>query len=121
MGRSKGNQSGNSGSRGVPLSCAVSFAVWVCLACTLGCEDAATRNAPIRSPGLDFRSQSPMTSDGRVVGADNKPIEDRLDEQSNTGWAVDKNGAPTYDKARRVGGHVDTKGSREETESPKAR
>jgi len=62
-----------------------------------------------------------MTSDGRVVGADNKPIEDRLDEQSNTGWAVDKNGAPTYDKARRVGGHVDTKGSREETESPKAR
>src|SRR4051812_48827275 len=82
--------------RGVTLKIAAVFAVAACVVPLLvGCaEDRATRNAPHSLPSLDFRSQSPMTSDGRIVGADNKPIEDRLDEQSSTGWALDRNGEP---------------------------
>lgn len=58
------------------------LALAVFLSTTIGCGDtAAARNAPVRSPGLDFHDQPPTTSDGSVVGADNKPVEDHLDEQ----------------------------------------
>ena len=84
----------------------------------LGCVEAPAANAPVRSPALDYRGQPPTTSDGRVVGADEKPIEDRLDEQTHTGWGVDAEGKPTYDKRKQVGGHVDQNGDQPPRTTP---
>lgn len=66
------------------------------------CAPAA--EAPVRSPSKDYPLPPPQTSDGQVVGADNRPPEDRLNEGASTagpapGWSVDEHGVK-YDPER---------------------
>jgi hypothetical protein len=62
---------------------------------SLGCQRAA--DAPVRSPSQDYPLPPPQTSDGQVVGVDNRPPEDRLAEGASSdglapGWSADQEG-----------------------------
>jgi len=77
-----------------------------------GCAEASP-NAPLRSPSQDYGPPPPTTSDGRVVGVDNKSPGDHIAENASSrgaapGWNFQKN-RPLYDPRRRVGGAVDIK------------
>ena len=72
----------------------------------LGCQRAA--DAPLRSPTKDYPLPPPQTSDGQVVGADNRPPEDRLEEGVSSGgpapgWSVGEDGL-NYDPERKPRG-----------------
>jgi hypothetical protein len=61
-------------------------------------------DAPPRSPTTDYPLPPPQTSDGQVLGADNRPPEDRLQEGASTagpapGWSVGEEGLK-YDPER---------------------
>lgn len=80
------------------------------LAALAGCKPPA-RDAPVRSPSLDYPHPPQQTSDGKVVGADNKPPEQHLGENAGSkgaapGWMIDKNGI-RYDPNKRKGGNLD--------------
>lgn len=80
---------------------------------TSGCMEPG-RDAPLRSPSNDFRPPPPTTSDGRVVGVDNKAPTDHIAEGATSqgmapGWEV-RRGVPVYDAKRRVGGSLDLSG-----------
>ena len=67
-----------------------------------GC--AQNTDAPLRSPTKDYPLPPPQTSDGQVVGVDNRPPEDRLEEGASTdgpapGWSIDEHGVK-YDPER---------------------
>ncbi len=66
------------------------------------CQPSA--NAPVRSPKRDYPLPPPQTSDGQVLGADNRPPEDRLEEGVSTdgpapGWSAGEDGLK-YDAER---------------------
>jgi hypothetical protein len=68
----------------------------------LGCQH--NPDAPPRSPTKDYPLPPPQTSDGQVLGADNRPPEDRLQEGVSTdgpapGWSVGEEGLK-YDPER---------------------
>jgi hypothetical protein len=82
----------------------------------LGCAEPG-RNAPLRSPTLDYGHPTPTTSDGQVVGVDRKAPGDTLAESATSGglapgWNV-QDGRPAYDPARQVGGALDVQTLRE--------
>jgi hypothetical protein len=90
--------------------------ITVSLLSHLGCAEPA-RNAPLRSPTLDYGPPAPTTSDGQVVGVDRKAPGDTLAEGANSqglapGWNV-QDGRPTYDPTRQVGGALDVQTLRE--------
>lgn len=95
--------------------------LWVVvLGLLAGCKPAA--DAPLRSPSLDYRPPSPTTSDGRVVGVDNKPPEDHIAEGPSNkgfapGWSFGKGKWP-YDQRKRVGGAIDMRERKEGTRGP---
>lgn len=68
-------------------------------------------NKPFRSPTRDYPAPPPTTSDGRVVGADEKAPADTLEEGATPtkpapGWEIGKKGVK-YDPERRTGGATD--------------
>jgi len=82
----------------------------------LGCAEPG-RNAPLRSPTLDYGPPTPTTSDGQVVGVDRKAPGDTLAEGATPGglapgWNV-KDGRPAYEPAHQVGGALNVQTLRE--------
>lgn len=68
---------------------------------------ASNPDGPVRSPARDYPSQPPRTSDGQVVGADNKAPGELLEESATTdhlapGWTADEHGLK-YDPKRPAG------------------
>lgn len=68
---------------------------------SLGCRGD---DANVRSPTKDYPLPPPQTSDGQVLGADNRPPEDRLEEGASSagpapGWSVGEDGLE-YDRER---------------------
>ena len=65
---------------------------------------AGNSDPPARSPTTDYPLPPPQTSDGQVLGADNRAPEDRLQEGPSTdgpapGWSIDEHGVK-YDPER---------------------
>jgi hypothetical protein len=92
----------------------------ICWVTAVGMLSAAcgssNQDAPLRSPTLDYRPPPPVTADGKVVGADGVPPQDRLEEGPAAGtkaglapgWEAGEEGL-RYDPKQRVGGEVDRK------------
>jgi len=75
----------------------------------IGCQPAGTR--PLRSPSRDYPAPPPQTSDGLVVGADNRDPADTLATGVTTdglapGWSL-RDGKPVYDPNARVAGQTE--------------
>ncbi len=82
----------------------------------VGC--ASQQNAEtttLRSPTRDYPPPRPPDVDGRVMGADNIPAEERLEQGARVGtenhlapgWKVEEEKGLTYDPERRKGGAID--------------
>lgn len=74
----------------------------------LGCAPAG-RDAPLRSPTIDAQPPAPQTSDGRVVGVDNKSPDAHLGEGATTahlspGWERDERGLLRYNEQSKASG-----------------
>lgn len=80
----------------------------------------SSSEAPLRSPTRDYPLPPPRTSDGQVVGADNVPPEDKLQQGPHggsenglaPGWRSDEKGLH-HDPKQRTGGAVDQQPERE--------
>ncbi|HET7539011.1 MAG TPA: hypothetical protein VFK05_04040 [Polyangiaceae bacterium] len=65
----------------------------------------------VRSPSYDYQ-QLPRAAGGDVLGADGKPISDKLAEGPTQkslapGWKLRRKDGLTYDPDQRVGGNID--------------
>jgi hypothetical protein len=87
----------------------------VFLIATMAVLSACTpsKDAPIRSPSYDYQNTQLTTSDGRVVGVDNKSPGEWAQGHGvgapAPGWSFGDDGAPTYDPKKRVGGAIDVR------------
>lgn len=93
-----------------PRLAAYSISASLLIAC-----GATNKDAPLRSPSLDYPPPAPRESDGRTMGADNIAPGERLeqgasagtDNQLAPGWSVGDEQPLEYDPKKRTGGATD--------------
>lgn len=87
------------------------FAGWLIASALSACAGGSSE-APLRSPTHDYPPPPPRESDGRVMGADNIPPGERLeqgaavgtDNELAPGWQVGEEKPLEYDPEKRKGG-----------------
>lgn len=77
------------------------------LALATACAANTPTDGPVRSPRNDYPHPPAQTSDGMVVGADNRAPDVLLEERGGTGkgapgWTIDEHGV-SYDPKRPAG------------------
>jgi hypothetical protein len=85
----------------------VRWLLTVPLALAAACAAGTPTDGPVRSPRNDYPHPPAQTSDGLVVGADNRAPDVLLEERGGTskgapGWTVDEHGV-SYDPKRPAG------------------
>jgi len=96
------------------MSCRAAYVFTAVLALLSASCSPASSDAPLRSPTRDYPGPPPTTSDGEVIGADEVPPGDRLEEGArggnesalSPGWKADEKGL-RYDPKQRAGGAID--------------
>lgn len=95
--------------------CARKYGFWVAVL-VMGCaSQQSAETTTLRSPTRDYPPPRPPDVDGRVMGADNIPPEERLEQGARVGtqnelapgWKVEKEKGLTFDPERRKGGAID--------------